>query len=139
MSLISARAISLDSTFKWQDRIIFTIQLGVTVPVAIHVLQRTNTKNSKQIFPEKELRGHRPHFHIHVSVSDLYITQLPILLQEICGLILEIYKSLTDTWMWKLGLWPRLTLRRMLALYDSGLLIMFTIMRYTVLQIFRFC
>ncbi len=26
--------------------------------------------------------------------------------REICGLILEIYKSLTDTWMWKLGLRP---------------------------------
>jgi hypothetical protein len=33
-------------------------------------LQRTNTENLKQIFPEKELRGHSPYFHIHVSVSD---------------------------------------------------------------------
>ncbi len=47
-------------------------------------LQRTNTENLKQIFPEKELRGHSPNFLIHVSVSDLYITVgLPILLQEI--------------------------------------------------------
>jgi hypothetical protein len=62
-------------------------------------LQRTNTENSKQIFPEKEMRGHIPNFHIHVSVSDLYIptNDLPILLQEICGLILGIFKSLTDT------------------------------------------
>ncbi len=36
-------------------------------------LQRTNTENSKQLFPEKELRGHSPHFHIHVPVSDLKI------------------------------------------------------------------
>jgi hypothetical protein len=38
----------------------------------------------KQIFPEKELRGLSPKLHIHVSVSDLYITTigLPILLQE---------------------------------------------------------
>ncbi len=36
-------------------------------------LQRTNTENSKQIFPEEELRGHSPNFHIHVSVSDLFI------------------------------------------------------------------
>jgi hypothetical protein len=36
-------------------------------------LQRTNTENSKQIFPEKELRGLSPNFYIHVSVSDLYI------------------------------------------------------------------
>jgi hypothetical protein len=36
-------------------------------------LQRHNNENSKQIFPEKELRGLRPNFHIHVSVSDLYV------------------------------------------------------------------
>ncbi len=62
-------------------------------------LQRINTENSKQIFPEKELRGHSPNFHIHVSVSDLYIPtiDLTVLPQEICGRILEIYKSLTDT------------------------------------------
>ena len=32
---------------------------------------RTNTENSKQIFPEKELRGLSPNVHIHMSVSDL--------------------------------------------------------------------
>ncbi len=43
-----------------------------------------NTKNSKQIFPEKELRGYSPNSYIHVSVSDLYIPLigLPILLQD---------------------------------------------------------
>ncbi len=62
-------------------------------------LQRTNTNNSKLIFPEKELRGHSPNVNIHVPVSDLYIPtiDLPILLQKICGPILGIYKSLTDT------------------------------------------
>jgi hypothetical protein len=42
----------------------------------------------KQIFPEKELLGPTPNFHIHVSVKDLYIPTigLPILLQG--GLIL---------------------------------------------------
>ncbi len=55
--------------------------------------------------PEKELRGHSSNFHIHVSVSDLHIPtiDLPILPQEIC----RIYKTLADTWMWKLGLRPR--------------------------------
>jgi hypothetical protein len=45
-------------------------------------LQRRNTENSKQMFPEKELSGLSPNFHIHVSVSDLYIPtiDLPILL-----------------------------------------------------------
>ncbi len=49
-------------------------------------LQRTNSKNLTQEFPEKELRGHNPNFHILVSVSDFYIPSIdmPILLQEIC-------------------------------------------------------
>ncbi len=49
-------------------------------------------KKWKQIFPEKELRDHSPKFHIHVSVTDLYIPtiDLPIVLQEICGPILGI-------------------------------------------------
>jgi len=64
-----------------------------------HPLQRQNTEISKQIFPEKEYRGLSPNFHIHVSVSDLYISTigLPILLEEICRPILGLYKSLTDT------------------------------------------
>jgi hypothetical protein len=65
----------------------------------MYALQRTNAENSKQIFPEKELRGHKPNFHIHVSVSDLYIPtiDLAIFLQELIGPILGIYKSLKDT------------------------------------------
>ena len=60
-------------------------------------LQRQNAENLKQIFPEKEYRGLSPNFHIHVSVSNLYIPTmgLPFLLEEICGPILGIYKSLT--------------------------------------------
>ncbi len=47
-------------------------------------LQRRNTENSKQIFPDKELRGHSPNSYVHVSVSDLYIPMIgqPILQQE---------------------------------------------------------
>ncbi len=62
-------------------------------------LQRQNAENLKQIFPEKEYRGLSPNFHIHVSVNELYISTmgLPFLLEEICGPILGIYKSLTDT------------------------------------------
>ncbi len=62
-------------------------------------LQRKNAANLKQIFPEKEYRGLSPNFHIHASVSELYIPTmgLPFLLEEICGPILGIYKSLTDT------------------------------------------
>jgi hypothetical protein len=57
-------------------------------------------KIRNKYFPEKELRGHNPHFHFHVSVSNLYIPtiDLPILLQEIGAQILGIYtKSLTDS------------------------------------------
>ncbi len=70
--------------------------------------------NLKQIFLEKELRGHSPNFHIHVFVSDLYIPtiDLLILLHEICGPILGIYKSLTDTRIWKLVLRPRNSRKR---------------------------
>ncbi len=58
------------------------------------------------MFPEKEYQGLSPDFHIHASVSDLYIPTIG-LLEEICRPILWLYKSLTDTWMWRLGLRPR--------------------------------
>ncbi len=76
--------------------------------------QRQNTEISKQIFPEKEYRGLSPNFHIHDSVSDLYIPTigLPILLKEICIPILGLYKSLTDTCMLKLGLRPLYSQKR---------------------------
>ncbi len=68
-------------------------------------LQRTNTENFKQIFPEKELRATVP----ISTLSDLYIPtiDLPILLQEICGLILEIYKSLSHMNVELVKLGPR--------------------------------
>ncbi len=64
-------------------------------------LQRQNTTISKQIFPEKEYRGLSPNFHIHASVSDLYIPTigLPILLEEICRPILGLYKSIAHRHM----------------------------------------
>ncbi len=64
-------------------------------------LQRHNTENSKQIFPEKELCGLSPNFHIHVSVSEFYDPRigLPILLQKnICtdpGNIYIAYRHMT--------------------------------------------
>jgi hypothetical protein len=33
-------------------------------------------ENPIYIFPEKELRGLSPYFHIYVSVSDLYIPRI---------------------------------------------------------------
>ncbi len=51
----------------------------------------------------------QPQFHIHVSVSDLYIPRIgPHISSSRKGRpIVEIYNSLTDTWIWKLGLRPR--------------------------------
>jgi hypothetical protein len=48
------------------------------------ILQRHNNENLIYVFPEKELRSLSPTFHIHVSVSDLYIPRfvLPILMQK---------------------------------------------------------
>jgi hypothetical protein len=58
--------------------------LYILLSNVLPTLQRHTIKNSKLIFTEKELRGHSPNFHIHVSVSDLFIPTigLPILLQE---------------------------------------------------------
>ncbi len=49
--------------------------------------------------PRKRIVQSQSHFQIHVSVSDLYspVIDLPILCRQICGPILGIYKSLTDT------------------------------------------
>ncbi len=74
-------------------------------------LQRDNTENlnSNQIYSQSCLS---PNFHIHVSVSDLqYIfprrSDCLFRCRKICGPILGIYKSLTDTRLWKLGLRQR--------------------------------
>jgi hypothetical protein len=45
----------------------------VFLPDFQRALQRHNTENSKQIFPEKEFLGLSLNFHIHESVSDLYL------------------------------------------------------------------
>jgi hypothetical protein len=74
-------------------------------------LQRHNTENSRKIFPEKELRGLSPDFHIHMSVSELYITMigLHILLQVHMWTdprnIKFAHRHMTR--LWKLGLRPR--------------------------------
>ncbi len=84
--------------------------VSLSCPSFVCTLQRHCTESSKQIFSEMKLRGLVPNSYIHVSVSYLYIPRigLPILLQQntVGGLILGIYKSLTDTWMWKLGTKP---------------------------------
>ncbi len=80
-----------------------------------------NVMDPQHWFPEKELHGISSNFHIDVYVGDLNIPSISpytvdgkivnLFLQCIvfsCSRIgrptVEIYKSLTDTWMWKLGL-----------------------------------
>jgi hypothetical protein len=79
--------------------VIGLLSAGRSKPLHGLYTAKTNDENLKQIFPEKEYWGLSPNFHIHVSVSELYIPTmgLPFRLEEICGLILGIYKSLTDT------------------------------------------
>jgi hypothetical protein len=52
----------------------------------------------KLLFPKPKCNVLSPNSYTHISWKDLYISRigLPILLQEICGLILGIYKLLTD-------------------------------------------
>ncbi len=63
-------------------------------------------ENPIYVFPEKKPRGLSSNFHIHVSVSNLYIPiiGLPIF-SRIGRPIAGIYKSLTETWIrnWERG------------------------------------
>ncbi len=54
------------------------------------------------LFPTQSYNVLSRNFHINVSVSDLYNPRINLPRID-CG----IYKSLTDTWMWKLGNRPR--------------------------------
>ena len=60
---------------------------------------KTKCRKFETNIPRKGISGPQSQFHIHVSVSELYIPTmgLPVLLEEICRLILGIYKSLKDT------------------------------------------
>ncbi len=56
-------------------------------------------ENPIYLFPEKELCGLRPSFHLYVSVSNLYIPRISphISWSRIGRPIVGIYKSLTGT------------------------------------------
>jgi hypothetical protein len=56
-------------------------------------------ENPIRVFPSWVLRGPSPNFHIHVSVSDLYLLRIGshISYSRIGRSIVGIYKSLTDT------------------------------------------
>ncbi len=52
----------------------------------------------KLLFPNQNYNILSPSSHTYISERDLYISKinLPILLQEICGPLLGVYKSLTQ-------------------------------------------
>jgi hypothetical protein len=64
-------------TSNWEDFILVGVHMaektlsGPGKKAQLQTLQRHNTENLKLIFPEKELSGLSPNFHIHMSVSDL--------------------------------------------------------------------
>ncbi len=66
-------------------------------------------KNPIYVFLFWKLRGLSLNFHIHESVSNLYIPRIGphISCSRKGKSIVGKYKSLTGTWMWKLGLCPR--------------------------------
>jgi hypothetical protein len=69
----------------------------------------------KLLFPKQNYNVLSPSSYTHISVRDLYFFPrlvYPFCCREICGPILGIYKSITDTWMWKLGLRPRNSQKR---------------------------
>ncbi len=77
-------------------------------------LERTNTENLKQIFPEKELGGYSP-ISTFMCLWAIYIFTRWICLfccRKYVDRTLRIHKSLTDPWMWKLGPTPRNSQKR---------------------------
>ncbi len=77
---------------------------------ALHVNSSLHcNENPIYVFLFWELRGLSPNFRIHVSVSDFYIPRIGphISCSRIGRSIVGIYKSLKDTWQWKLRLWLR--------------------------------
>ncbi len=78
-----------------------------SIPPAYDTLQR----NPIYLFLFWELRCLSPNVHIHVPGSDLYISRIGphLSCSRIGRSIVGMHKSLTDTWMWKLGLWSRIS------------------------------
>jgi hypothetical protein len=87
-----------DSTVQLVHLYIFTLCI---CEMKMLFTAKTQYRTFETNIPRKGIgRGQSsPNFHIHVPVSNLYIPGLPFLLQEntVCGPILGIYKSLTDT------------------------------------------
>ncbi len=62
-------------------------------------------KNPIYVFREKELRGLSPNFHIHVSVSDLYIPRIGQLFGRIGGVADQSWEYINRSQAHKCGNW----------------------------------
>jgi hypothetical protein len=93
MTFLSLSDISILSSICWSNK----KWLSTPYYEKKFILMSTLQTRSYLCIPRNEMRGLVPNFHIHVSVSDLYIPTIspPILLQ-ICWPIVGIYKLLTD-------------------------------------------
>jgi len=72
----------------------------------LNTLQRTNTNNTIQIFPEKELGSHICLWAIYIFPRSICLVCWRKYVDRSCE------KSLTDTWMLNLGLRPRNSQKR---------------------------
>ncbi len=73
-------------------------------------LQRHNTEKFLQNIPRKKLLGHSTNSYIRLFTWENYIFPRSVFhfcCRKIGGPTMGIHRSLTDTWMWKLGLKPR--------------------------------
>ncbi len=66
-------AVTVYLVFTWRS---FQLSALLEYLGGLVTLQRHNPENSKQTFPEKELRSLSPNSYIHVSVSHLYIPRV---------------------------------------------------------------
>ncbi len=85
------------------------------VKIIVPLTAKNQYRKLETNISRKELRGHSPNFHIHVSVRDLYIPSfdLPFLLRDIFGLMDEgTLKTPTPLcrfhWSFCLGWWSNL-------------------------------
>ncbi len=89
--------------------------------ISVHT-EKTQYRKSDTNIPRKGIARPQSQFpHSCFYMSDLYISKLglPIGCRKYMDRLLGIYKSLTDTWMWKLlGLRPRKSFSRIIHKWD---------------------
>ncbi len=101
---LSCRPARLHRLAGRYDNLVLTVCLA---PIHCSNIPAHCNENTIYVFLEMELRGLNPNFHIHVSVSDLYTFPGSVHIFPCCRLGRStVGISLTDTWMWKLGLRP---------------------------------